>query len=547
MGTRLLAVVCALALGLAAPSLAQAADIGFASSASFVDTVTEPSAQSFVRYCTTSAQCAAFGFGPIAPQVRWGAAQGSLPSGLGFVATPPQTVQSGTPFSIGQLTHFNFPIAAGTFATQTTLQLAATVTATATHAVAVPVVLSIDETPNSGTCVYPSASPCADAITWRLPEPIVVLDGATAYVLNVDGVRATADASSAPLQLFVSQEGSAQSGFLFARLDEHVASAADDAYATPQDTALTVGAPGLLANDGDATDASLAGPPSHGTVVVAADGGFTYTPAAGFVGTDSFTYVAKTPLGAWAIAQATIDVTDATPPALTSPGDLTAEATGPDGAVVSFDVSAADAVDGAVEATCSPASGSTFPLGSTAVSCSATDAAGNTGSAGFTVTVRDTTAPVLALPAPISVVTATGGAAVTYAATATDLVDGAVAPVCAPASGSTFPVGTTAVACTATDAHGNAASASFAVTVTGVGDLLDELADLSTGLPPGKSLPMKARNARAAFDRGDVPVTCSLLGAFASEVAAQDGKKLTHAQAADLQARVEQIRSALGC
>ncbi len=71
--------------------------------------------------------------------------------------------------------------------------------------------------------------------------------------------------------------------------------AVDDGYTTPQDTALVVAAPGVLANDVD-TDPLTAGSatdPTHGDVVLAADGGFTYTPDAGYSGSDSFTYLAN--------------------------------------------------------------------------------------------------------------------------------------------------------------------------------------------------------------------------------------------------------------
>jgi hypothetical protein len=78
---------------------------------------------------------------------------------------------------------------------------------------------------------------------------------------------------------------------------------------------------------------------------------------------------------------------DTTPPAVIVPGDLTLDATGPDGAKVLYSASAQDDVDGALSPVCSPASGSTFAIGSTAVGCSATDAAGNTGTGRFTVTV----------------------------------------------------------------------------------------------------------------------------------------------------------------
>ena len=70
-----------------------------------------------------------------------------------------------------------------------------------------------------------------------------------------------------------------------------------DAYSTSQDTPLTVPAAGVLANDTDAQTNSLvaiinAGP-GHGSVTLNANGGFTYIPAAGYTGADSFTYHAN--------------------------------------------------------------------------------------------------------------------------------------------------------------------------------------------------------------------------------------------------------------
>ena len=74
--------------------------------------------------------------------------------------------------------------------------------------------------------------------------------------------------------------------------------AADDAYSTsPRTRALTVAAPGVLANDtdvdGDPLTAVLVTGPSHGTLTLNANGSFTYTPDANFNGTDSFTYRAN--------------------------------------------------------------------------------------------------------------------------------------------------------------------------------------------------------------------------------------------------------------
>ncbi|MEE8062232.1 MAG: HYR domain-containing protein, partial [Gemmatimonadales bacterium] len=163
---------------------------------------------------------------------------------------------------------------------------------------------------------------------------------------------------------------------------------------------------------------------------------------------------------------------DTTPPTLTLPGDITVEATAASGAVVSFSATATDDVDPSPTISCSPPSGSTFALVPTTVTCTATDTSGNTASASFTVTVVDTTPPVLGpLPANQTLeATSPAGALATYVApTATDTVDLAPGVSCLPASGSTFPVltgsTTTPVTCTATDASGNSSSGTFTITV----------------------------------------------------------------------------------
>ena len=79
---------------------------------------------------------------------------------------------------------------------------------------------------------------------------------------------------------------------------------------------------------------------------------------------------------------------DTTAPVLTLPGDITALATSPAGAVVSFTVSATDNVDPGPTVTCSPASGSTFTIGATTVSCTASDGSGNWSDGSFDVTVQ---------------------------------------------------------------------------------------------------------------------------------------------------------------
>src|SRR5204863_6822010 len=114
-----------------------------------------------------------------------------------------------------------------------------------------------------------------------------------------------------------------------------------------------------------------------------------------------------------------------------------------------------------------PASGSSFAVGTTTVTSTATDAAGNTSTCSFTVTVTDNQLPQISCPANLSVNAAPGACSsnVTFTVNATDNCPG-VTVASSPASGTSFAVGTTTVTSTATDAAGNTSSCSFTVTVT---------------------------------------------------------------------------------
>ncbi len=99
---------------------------------------------------------------------------------------------------------------------------------------------------------------------------------------------------------------------------------AADAYGTVEDTPLTVPAPGVLANDtdadGDDLTATGATQPANGEVVLTADGSFTYTPDAGFSGTDTFTYTADDGTATSAVTTVTITVEEGEqPPVNTAP------------------------------------------------------------------------------------------------------------------------------------------------------------------------------------------------------------------------------------
>ena len=73
--------------------------------------------------------------------------------------------------------------------------------------------------------------------------------------------------------------------------------AGNDSYSTPEDAALTIAAPGVLANDTDVDSttltAALVSGPANGTLTFNANGSFSYTPNADFNGVDSFTYHAN--------------------------------------------------------------------------------------------------------------------------------------------------------------------------------------------------------------------------------------------------------------
>lgn len=70
----------------------------------------------------------------------------------------------------------------------------------------------------------------------------------------------------------------------------------EDSYSTTVDEVLSISAPGLLSNDSDQDVSSLTAElwtgPTNGNLLLESDGSFTYTPTPGFVGEDSFSYIA---------------------------------------------------------------------------------------------------------------------------------------------------------------------------------------------------------------------------------------------------------------
>ena len=254
---------------------------------------------------------------------------------------------------------------------------------------------------------------------------------------------------------------------------------ANYAAATDVPQAFTVGAAALTVSAANATrEYGAANPAFTGSLtgVVAGDNitaSFSSTAApATPPGPYAITPVLNDPLGRLGNYNVTtnsgvLTIVDTTPPQLTLPANVTVASTSGAGAVVNFTATAADSLDGAVGVICTPASGSTFAVGTATVGCSATDAHLNVASGSFTVTVTtDRKKPRITDPGRIVIeATSPAGATVVYAVTALDQRDGPVPVTCSPASGSAFPLGRTNVNCTATDVSGNVATDTFPITV----------------------------------------------------------------------------------
>lgn len=162
------------------------------------------------------------------------------------------------------------------------------------------------------------------------------------------------------------------------------------------------------------------------------------------------------------------------------------------------------------------------------------DGVGNCATAGPIVGNKiDRADPVLTLPASIT----STSSIVTYSVTATDDDDPAPVVACSPPSGSSFPVGTTTVHCTATDHAGNVATGSFTVTVTKTPR--ERLTDDANAI--GKAnLTAHVRNLLQVGGNG----YCSQLKVLASEFAAIKPQTATTADALDA---IASLQRAAGC
>jgi hypothetical protein len=164
-----------------------------------------------------------------------------------------------------------------------------------------------------------------------------------------------------------------------------------------------------------------------------------------------------------------VNVSDTVPPVIVCPGNITVISSNCLPVQVALPiVTASDNCDPHPTVTCvsaTPSAGGVFPCGVTTVTCTATDAAGNTSTCSFTVTVICDSSTEIRCPDDIIVRCApAAGVPVTYSPVATNRCTNVIV-TCNPPSGTVFPPGTWQVCCQARDGFGGVKECCFKVTV----------------------------------------------------------------------------------
>jgi len=219
-------------------------------------------------------------------------------------------------------------------------------------------------------------------------------------------------------------------------------------------------------------------------------------------------------------------VKDVQVPDVECPITAVVDALGNTSIVVPFTATAEDVVDGIVTPTCTPASNSSFELGSTTVTCSASDASGNRGSCEFDVFVFDSVNGALACPDDVISRPLDGEASVAVDYDLPTVEQGTV--TCSPAAGTSFLSGATGVTCRQTNS--NSQLIGLCVFIVSVADVLSPAitcpsnarATTSVGLATGQArfpLPIAQDSvdgvvaascdaAAGPFPLGDTAVNC---------------------------------------
>ena len=197
-----------------------------------------------------------------------------------------------------------------------------------------------------------------------------------------------------------------------------------------------------------------------------------------------------------------------------------------------------------------------YPKGTTTIHWTATDDAGNTSSCDQTVTVEDHEAPTISCPANIVLepTCPTGAIATWTAPVGTDNCPGATtARTAGGAPGSVFPIGTTTVTYTVTDASNNSTSCSFTVTVKTPQQTISDMMATINGYSnlsgtQKQGLLSKLQAALDGINQGKTNVACNKLSDFNSQVTSFIGNgTLTAAQGNALLSSSNHVRNTIGC
>jgi hypothetical protein len=307
--------------------------------------------------------------------------------------------------------------------------------------------------------------------------------------------------------------------------------------------------PGATAEDG-----------CEGPVAVTSSGAVN----ANVVGSYTITYTASDSAGHTTTRTRTVNVVDTTPPVVTAPANVTVYTNDGGGTTCNMVVSnaqlgtasAADSCQGSLSTTRTgvPA-GNVFPVGTTTVTYSATDAYNNTGTATQTVTVIDNTQPVISCPSNITVESScpSGAIATWTPPVGTDNCASTTTRTAGPAPGSVFPIGTTTVTYTVTDASNNTASCSFTVTVLTPQAVIQNMMTAVNAIPgltgtQRQGLLSKLQAALDAINQGKPTVACNKLADFISQVQGYiNNGTLTSAQGQPLINSANKVRNTIGC
>jgi hypothetical protein len=301
--------------------------------------------------------------------------------------------------------------------------------------------------------------------------------------------------------------------------------------------------PGVATVTGDATGVTIAGARSDGASLDA-----VYPK-----GVTTITWTATNTAGLTSTASQKVTVEDKEKPVITAPADVSSgNSPGLASAVVA--VGAASALDNCHDVSVESARNdgaaldAPYNVGATSIVWTARDAAGNTAAATQTVTVLDIEAPKVTVPADMKVyATSPAGAVANYPVLWSDNVR--VTDIsCAPVSGSMFPMGSSTVTCTASDAAGNQTSKSFNVNVVGpeeqVGDLIAYV--LSLDLPNGTTNPL-VNQLRAAFSADGSQISCTKMSDFISMVGNKVDPVAYDRESSYMLGEATRIMGAMGC